>query len=109
MWNAGKTRIAALQNHIPPDVIITERTEPKTVIIPENRNICEVMVEAEIAAIRDSIPPMFITKITAFQPVRLTQSPIHYNHDHVILTAGDTFITEVVFVDCWRWSNYPVS
>jgi hypothetical protein len=102
VWNADETRVGAPKREARPKVIVSSRTDPEIVTVSEERNDIQLTVRTAISSFRDSIPPMFISKVKTVESQRLAEEQLFHGHDYAIRYAAKTFVAEKLFIN---WSQ----
>jgi hypothetical protein len=74
-------------------------TKPGSITVPEKQDDAQLTLLTAISAFRDSICPLFISKLKIFEKAFLAAQKLCEGHDYAIRSAPRTFITEVISID----------
>jgi hypothetical protein len=99
IWNVDETRVGSPKKGIIPTVIVSPKTNPKSLTISQYKDDAQLIMVAAISAFGDSTPPMFISKNITFERDKLATMLLFESHDYTIRHSPSTFINEVLFID----------
>jgi hypothetical protein len=98
VWIVDETRVGCLTPCVSPKVIVSTKTVPGCVEIPQVQD-AQLTLVAAISAFGDSTVPMFITKLKTVDKHGLGEEMLLYHHQYVTRSANKMFITKVLFID----------
>jgi hypothetical protein len=81
VWNADERRVATAKKQQAANVVLSSRTGPEPITVPEIRDDSQLTLLTAISAFGGSTPPFFLSKNKNFEKDLLGELEMYEGHD----------------------------